>query len=118
MPTEPGNVLHFPSAPKPTVQVILWEGSGRPLEEVLRERLAADGYQAVKWSNEPVTGYPPHVHIYPELLWLISGSVTVILPAQNRMLELSPGDRIEVPQGIVHGTMAGAEGAIYLLATR
>ena len=71
-----------------------------------------------RWSNDPATGYPPHAHIYPELLWLVAGSLTLILPAEERLLELTPGDRIEVPQGVVHGTMAGADGAVYLLATR
>jgi hypothetical protein len=48
----------------------------------------------------------------------LSGNLTVILPVEKRLLELLPGDRVEVPQGVVHGTMAGAEGAVYLLATR
>jgi quercetin dioxygenase-like cupin family protein len=111
-------ILSFPTLPKPTARVILWEGPGRPTEEMLRGRLTADGYQAVKWANEAGTGYPPHAHIYPELLWLVSGSLTVILPAESRMLELAPGDRVELPRGVSHGTMAGADGAVYLLATR
>lgn len=111
-------VLPFPAFPKPLPRVFLWDEPGRPQEETVRGRLAVAGYQAVKWTSEPATGYPPHVHIYPELLWLISGSLTVILPAENRLLELTPGDRIEIPQGLAHGTMAGADGATYLLATK
>ncbi len=49
---------------------------------------------------------------------MIEGSLTVILAADGRLLELLPGDRMEVPQGVVHGVMTGAEGATYLLATR
>lgn len=115
---EHSNILRFPAHPKPALRVVLWDEPRRPTEELLRARLAADGYQAVKWSNEPATGYPPHIHVYPELLWLVSGSLTVILPAEKRMLELLPGDRVEMPRGIAHGTMAGADGAVYLLATR
>lgn len=111
-------VLPFPTFPKPAPRVILWEAPGLPQEAAVRSQLTEAGYQAVKWTSEPATGYPPHVHIYPELLWLISGSLTVILPAAGRMLELAPGDRIEIPQGLAHGTMAGAEGATYLLATK
>jgi quercetin dioxygenase-like cupin family protein len=118
MPEERNKILPFPSIPKPVVQVSLWDGTVRPSEETLRARLTADGYQAVKWSGDPRTGYPPHAHIYPELLWLISGSLTVILPAESRLLELVAGDRIEIPRGLAHGTMAGADGAVYLLATR
>ena len=111
-------VLKFPSRPKPVVQVVLWEEKTRPGEEALRSRLSEDGYQAIKWSNEPAQGYPPHAHIYPELLWMLSGSLTLILPGENRMLELGPGDRAEVPAGTSHGTMAGPDGAAYLLATK
>ncbi len=111
-------VLSFPAFPKPVPQIVLWADAGRPCEVLLRDQLSAAGYQVVKWSSEPATGYPPHVHIYPELMWLISGSLTVILPVERRMIELTAGDRIEIPAGLAHGTMAGADGAVYLLATR
>ncbi len=111
-------VLPFPERPKPAPRVTLWDDQGRPDEAALRARLAAENYQVVAWSNLPAEGFPPHVHIYPELLWLLAGSLTVLFPAEDRLLELTPGDRIEVPAGLVHGTMAGAEGATYLLATR
>jgi quercetin dioxygenase-like cupin family protein len=110
--------IPFPAFPRPAIQVVLWEGPGKPTEERIRERLVAEGFGVVKWTNEPATGYQPHAHIYPETMWVISGSLTVILPTDRRLLELLPGDRIEVPQGILHGVMAGADGAAYLLATR
>lgn len=109
--------LSFPQQPRPQARVTLWAGPGRVTEEGVRAWLTAAGYQAVRWQSEPATGYPPHAHIYPETLWLLAGSLTVILPAEDRLLELAPGDRIELPQGMVHGTMAGPEGAVYLLAT-
>jgi quercetin dioxygenase-like cupin family protein len=111
-------VVSFPSFAKPRALVTLWEGPGRPEEQALRARLTGEGYQVVGWHNEPAQGYPPHAHVYPELLWLLRGSLTVILPVERRLLELEPGDRIEIPIGLVHGTMAGSEGASYLLATR
>ncbi len=116
--SQAARVLPFPAFPKPAPRMVLWDAPGRPQEEAVRGRLTEAGYQAVKWTSEPATGYPPHVHIYPELLWLISGSLTVILPAEGRLLELTPGDRVEIPQGLTHGTMAGADGATYLLATK
>jgi quercetin dioxygenase-like cupin family protein len=116
--SEPSNVLQFPRRPRPAVQVTLWEGPGRPDELTVRAGLTAQGYQVVAWRSEPAEGFPPHVHIYPELMWLLEGSLTIILPVENRLLELLPGDRIALPAGLVHGTMAGAEGAYYLLATR
>ena len=100
------------------MRVVLWEGPGKPTEQGIRDRLTAEGYGVVSWNSEPATGYAPHAHIYPETMWVVEGSLTVMLPADYRLLELLPGDRIEVPQGIVHGVMAGEEGAVYLLATR
>lgn len=113
-----GEPLQFPRFPRPAVKVVLWEGPGRPAEESIRERLNSEGYGVVMWRIEPATGYPPHAHIYPETMWVIAGSLTVVLPADGRLIELLPGDRIEMPQGLLHGIMAGADGAAYLLATK
>jgi len=110
--------LQFPRFPKPAVKVVLWEGPGRPAEGSIRGRLTAEGYGVVMWRVEPATGYPPHAHIYPETMWVIEGSLTVVLPTDARLVELLPGDRIEMPQGLLHGIMAGADGAAYLLATK
>ncbi len=110
--------IPFPSFPKPAVRVTLWEEPGRPTEQAIRARLEAEGYGVVRWESEPATGYQPHAHIYPETMWVVSGSLTVVLPTDAKLLELLPGDRIEVPQGVLHGVIAGAEGAVYFLATR
>lgn len=113
-----GSILPFPTFRKPTVQVTLWDEPRRPDEGALRARLTQAGYLVVRWQNGPAEGYRAHAHIYPELLWIVSGSITVILPADKRLLELGPGDRMEVPAGVLHGILAGPDGAAYLLATR
>jgi quercetin dioxygenase-like cupin family protein len=110
-------VLPFPRMRKPAPKVSLWEERRRPDEKQLREQLAAGSYQVVKWTSEPGQAYLPHAHIYPELLWLLTGSLTVILTAEKRMLELGPGDRIETPPGMLHALLAGPDGAEYLIAT-
>jgi quercetin dioxygenase-like cupin family protein len=110
-------VLPFPGLRKPATKVFLWEERRQPDENQLRERLAVDGYQAVQWSSEPGQAYVPHAHIYPELLWLLTGSLTVILTAERRLLELGPGDRLEMPPGMLHALLVGPDGADYLIAT-
>lgn len=114
----PSRVLAFPERPRPAPVVTLWGGRDRPDAATLRCQLTADGYQVVQWSSGPAEGFPPHMHIYPELLWVVEGELTVLLLSEDRMLDLAPGDRVELPAGMVHGTMAGADGATYLLATR
>jgi quercetin dioxygenase-like cupin family protein len=111
-------LIPFPEIQQPVPKVTLWEGPGRLDLERLRELLAAEGYMAVKWASEPNQVYVPHAHIYTELVWLATGSLTVILPAHRRILELNPGDRVEVPAGTLHASQAGPEGAVYLAATR
>ncbi len=110
-------VLAFPRVRKPAPKVFLWEERRRPDENRLREQLASGNYQVVKWTSEPGQAYLPHAHIYPELLWLLTGSLTVILTAEKRMLELGPGDRLETPAGMLHALLAGPDGAEYLIAT-
>ena len=112
------SVLRFPEFPRPAARVELWEAPDKPDQETLRAELVAQGYQALRWRQRPGEGYPPHAHIYPETIWLVSGSLTVVLPSEDRILALEAGDRIEMPQGYLHGTMAGPDGAVYLVATR
>lgn len=110
--------IPFPEMPRPEVTVVLWEARGRPQLEALRARLVADGYQAIRWDSKPHQIYLAHAHIYTEVLWLVAGSLTMILPASRRLLELNAGDRVEVPAGTLHAVQAGPEGATYLAATR
>jgi len=104
------NVLAFPEFPRPAVTVTLWQEPQHLTLAEAQARLADQGYVAVKWRSEPHQAYLPHAHIYTELLWLVEGELTVALTAERRLLELGPGDRMEV--------QAGPEGAMYLAATR
>jgi len=110
--------LRFPEFPKPTPRVVLWEGARRPDEGTIHEELTGGGYGVVRYRQEPSAGYGPHAHVYPETMWVVEGSLTIILTSEARMVELLPWDRIDIPQGVVHGVIAGVEGAVYLLATK
>ena len=110
-------VLRLPERPRPAVNVVLWEERRRPDEATLRARLVAEGYEAVRWRSEPDQAYVPHAHIYPERMWVVSGSLTVVLPEGKRLLELEAGDRIDLPAGMVHAVLAGADGATFLIGT-
>jgi len=121
-PAEPprlvGRILRLPERPRPRVLVTLSNSREALDEERIRTQLAGEGYLMVRWQCEPATGYPPHAHIYPETMVLLRGNLALILPDEGRMLDITPGDRVEIPRGLSHGTMAGAEGAVYLVGTR
>ena len=113
------DILSFPKIRRPGVEVTLWEAQrGRPQEDVLLAELTCQGYQALPWEVEPNQNYLPHAHVYAETLWVVRGTITLVLPIDRRMLELMPGDRVLVPPGTLHTTFAGPEGARYLVATR
>jgi quercetin dioxygenase-like cupin family protein len=110
--------LRFPEFPKPAPRVVLWEAARRPDEAAILDELTREGYGVVRYRQEPAAGYGPHAHVYPETMWVVEGNLTILLTSEARMIELLPGDRIDIPQGVAHGVIAGVEGAVYLLATK
>ena len=94
--------------------VIRWKGPERPREEDLRARLEAEGLAPYRWSNAPGDRYAPHTHPYHKTLYVVEGSITFHLPALDRSLELGPGDRLELPAGLLHSAVVGPRGVVCL----
>jgi len=95
---------------------IAWTGTA-PLDEgTLRARLAADGFDAWSWTDQPGATYAPHRHENDESLWVITGEIAFVIDG-NRY-RLAPGDRLQLPAGTVHAAEAGPEGATYLVGER
>ena len=95
---------------------IAWSGPAAPGEEELRRRLAADGFEAFVWRDDPGADYSAHSHDHDESLWVIDGEI--VFGADNQYFPLGPGDRLMLPTGTVHPARAGAEGARYLIGER
>ena len=98
------------------LEVIPWDEDGPPTEAELKRRLAADGFEALAWSDGPAADYPPHQHDHDESLWLLQGEIT--FGVGGRSYPLGPGDRLMLPAGTVHTAVAGSEGATYLIGRR
>ena len=95
---------------------IAWAEGGSPDAELLRERLAADGFEAWSWTDVPGATYAPHEHPHDESLWVIEGEITFVVDGAR--LRLGPGDRLQRPAGTVHEAEAGPRGATYLVGER
>jgi quercetin dioxygenase-like cupin family protein len=95
---------------------ISWSEAGPPNETELRRRLAADGFDAMVWSDSPNRTYAPHRHDHHESLWCIRGAITFHI--DGRDYALGPGDRLMLPRGTLHGATAGPDGATYLIGER
>lgn len=78
--------------------------------EDLMERLSAEASGCYAWSNGPGDRYAPHSHSYEKVLYCTGGSITFVLDAEGRRLELTPGDRMVLPAGTVHSAIVGAGG--------
>lgn len=82
----------------------------------LAARLRADGLDAGTWSNGPADRYSPHVHAYDKVLVCSSGSIRFGLPDRGITIDLSMGDRLDLPAGTRHDAIAGSGGVTCLEA--
>lgn len=82
----------------------------------LANRLAAEGMNAGSWSNGPHDRYAAHDHGYDKVLVCAAGSIRFGLPDLGRMVDLAPGDRLDLPAGTRHDAIVGPDGVTCLEA--
>lgn len=92
------------------VRISVWEGSDQPTERELRQCFAEEGLQPYTWSNAPGDVYPAHDHSYHKVIYVVKGSITFGLPEQRKKATLYPGDRLDLPAGLVHDAIVGPKG--------
>jgi quercetin dioxygenase-like cupin family protein len=84
--------------------------------EVLIERLRAERLAPSPWSNRPGDRYAAHSHTYDKVLVAAAGSITFHLPGDGHDVEISAGERLELPAGTVHAASVGPRGVTCLEA--
>jgi quercetin dioxygenase-like cupin family protein len=82
----------------------------------LEKRLRTEGLSALSWSNGPGDLYPAHSHGYDKVLVAAAGSITFHLPELGREVELSAGDRLDLPANTTHAASVGPAGVTCLEA--
>ncbi|HET7676432.1 MAG TPA: hypothetical protein VFK38_01115 [Candidatus Limnocylindrales bacterium] len=83
-------------------------------EGALSEDVAALGHSG--WSNGPAARYQAHEHGYDKVLVAEHGSITFELPAMGAAVELTAGDRLDLPAGTLHAARVGPDGVACLEA--
>jgi quercetin dioxygenase-like cupin family protein len=73
-------------------------------------RLRAEAGGCYSWSNGHGDRYAPHSHDYEKVLYCVDGSITFLLEAEGRQLDLKAGDRMVLPSGTVHSAVVGPAG--------
>ena len=80
------------------------------MDEDLMARLRSEATSCYSWSNGPDDRYAPHSHSYEKVLYCVDGSITFLLTAAGRNLELKAGDRMVLPAGTIHSAIVGPSG--------
>jgi hypothetical protein len=100
------------------LQVTAWRASAPPDEAALRAAFAAEGLSPYAWSNGAGYEYAPHAHPYHKVLYVLRGGITFDLPGRGDSLALAPGDRLDLPPGMLHSARVGPSGVTCLEAPR
>jgi quercetin dioxygenase-like cupin family protein len=95
---------------------IRWNDPQEPGEGALRRRLEAEGFEVHSWRDPADRIYGEHRHDEDESLWIVRGSM--LFQVDGCDFALGPGDRLELPAGVVHRAQAGPDGATYLIGQR
>jgi quercetin dioxygenase-like cupin family protein len=75
----------------------------------------ADNFLMSIFELEPNGATPPHYHEWEHEIYVISGSLRVQLPTENREVALVPGDAVFIPRGEAHGLVTGPDESARLL---
>jgi mannose-6-phosphate isomerase-like protein (cupin superfamily) len=100
-----------------SVRVVRWSESQHPSVSIINRLMHKDGLRPYLWNPTPNQRQPVRSHGYHKVLYVVEGSLEVILPESNERVTLRRGDRLEVPPGFRHGINVGASGAKCLEAS-
>ena len=99
-----------------TPLVTPWTDSHIPNQSTLWSLMVEEGLSPYSWSNGPHDIYAAHSHSYNKVIYVAQGSITFGLPELGKQLTLGAGDRLDLPAGVVHDAVVGAQGVVCLEA--
>jgi quercetin dioxygenase-like cupin family protein len=101
-----------------TPHVTPWADFAPPTQSTLRQLMSDEGLSPYTWSNGPHDRYAAHSHSYDKVIYVVQGSITFGLPELVKQLDMKAGDRLDLPAGVVHQAVVGAQGVVCLEAHR
>ncbi len=93
-----------------------WDGTRPPSRGDIEARFRAEGLVPSSWGNAPADTYGRHSHGYHKVLYCVAGSIVFHLRQGD--VELSAGDRLDVPPGTEHAATVGRHGVECMEASR
>jgi len=83
----------------------------------LESQLQKEGFQhTYTWEDGPEVFYPDHTHNKPTAHVILSGEMTLVMNGDSKTYY--PGDRCDVPPGVVHSALMGPKGCRYLIGEK
>lgn len=98
--------------------VTRWLGASPPTREELEAVFRKERLIPSWWSNGPGDRYATHSHTYHKVLYCARGSIRFTLEATGQTIDLSPGDRLDLPPGTAHSAEVGPPGVTCVEAPR
>lgn len=96
-----------------------WESANAPTEDEIRGMMTGEGLQPESWSAGDGFRFAVHEHDYHKVVYCVEGSIWFTFPDDpDNVIELEPGDRLDLPAGIRHGALTGMEGVVCLEARK
>jgi quercetin dioxygenase-like cupin family protein len=95
---------------KPSVVVTRWQGGTHPSESVITRLLHKENLRPYMWEAKPNQRQAIHSHNTQTVLYVVEGTLDIILPDDNLQVQLRSGDRIDIPASVRHGTVVGKNG--------
>ncbi len=95
-----------------------WTGDAPPTEEALDGLVRSEGLEPRWWSNGPGDRYAAHDHTYHKVLFCAAGSVRFVIEGTGEQIDLSPGDRLDLPPRTSHSAFVGPRGVTCVEAAR
>lgn len=94
-----------------------WADPEPPSEATIFAAFIAEGLHPYTWSNGPGDRYSAHTHPYHKVLYVVEGSIRFDLDS-GESLELTAGDRLDLPAGVEHSAEVGPAGVVCMEAHR
>jgi len=98
------------------LKVTPWNRETPPTEDELSTLLIKQELKVYHWSKDPESVQAGHTHGYHKVVYVVTGTIKFDLPTRHKMINLNPGDRLELPAGTRHSVLAGPDGVTCLEA--
>ena len=92
------------------VFITRWTGGQHPTISTITRMMKKEGLRPYMWDNTPNHRYAVRSHNYHKALYVLSGSLEIILPDSKQRTSLKAGDRVDIPAGVRHQTIVGSGG--------